>query len=930
MLWYRLTLDLDLSSPSVREQLGVLALVVGDVMSAYEIYVGGVRLGGVGSMPPSPRAVYDRRATWQIPADTISSEGRLVIALRVWRDPELPPSWDTGPYGGEFLLGNLGELRASMLGKALLPHVVLAALYLVLGLYHLLIARRNPVLKEFFWFGLYSVALAGYTFETSQGKFLVDLPFSWHKEIEFLLLYIIPVLLGKTLLAVTRTRENRFLQVFHLVFLGYFLVVLVVPGDAVLHMTLPSFQYLGAAWALSMALIMGWRAYRGSRSARGVVALMLLLAAAVINDVLLETALIGSGNILYLVAAFILLFIALMMAERYTEILKQLELSVEQRTEQLVEANRELEAALETKGQFLATMSHEMRTPMNAVLGLTRLGLKTDLSEQQRDYFGKVEQSAEDLQDIIETVLDFSKLEEGQLTCVSEPFRLDTVVAGLTRTWRDSAEQAGLEYRATLDSEIPELLVGDGKRLKQVLGNLLSNAIKFTQQGKVDLSITLAENNRDVATVVFEVSDTGVGISADQRERLFEAFSQADGTMTREYGGTGLGLSIAQKLVVLMGGQIEVDSTPGEGSTFRFSLALPVGQAEAEEARTDAEPDLSSIRGASILLVDDSDLNLQVAGELLRQAKLRVDVAHDGSEAVDKVRAGQYDCVLMDVQMPVMDGYAATETIRASAEYRDLPIIAMTANALPQDRARGAEAGMNEYVPKPIEPAVLHRALLNWITPGERDYQEETGQEGSSEVIGELPDELPGLQISSGLARLGGNAGLYLDLLNSLCTDYSDTVTRLRDMLGAQDMEGARQLAHKLRGIANNLGAVELGSRAEKIELTLKAEQALEDDALAKLDSALALTIEAQTALAPLAANEPADSPMDAGERAQLLEQLRQGIADSNPEALDIAAKLLSGLSQEDSEFGALTAVRDAMDIYDFAGAAEQLDSLPS
>jgi CheY-like chemotaxis protein len=499
----------------------------------------------------------------------------------------------------------------------------------------------------------------------------------------------------------------------------------------------------------------------------------------------------------------------------------------------------------------------------------------------------------------------------------------------LRRAWQDSAEQAGLEYQATLDADIPEVLIGDGKRLKQVLGNLLSNAIKFTERGGVNLSIKLAEKSGDAATVVFAVTDTGVGIGADQREQLFEAFSQADGTMTRQYGGTGMGLSIAQKLVGLMGGQIEVESAPGEGSTFRFPLDLRVGEASLEGAEMSGELDLSAIRGASILLVDDSDLNLQVAGELLRQAELYVDVAHDGSEAVDKVKAGQYDCVLMDVQMPVMDGYTATESIRASAEYRDLPIIAMTANALPQDRARGAEAGMNDYVPKPIEPGVLHRALLKWIPAGERSYE---AQEVPEEQVAleELPEELPGLQISSGLARLGGNAGLYLELLDSLCADYSDTTSRLQAMLDADDREGARQLAHKLRGIANNLGAVDLGVCAENIELTLKSEQALADDSLANLDVAMALTMDAQAALAPLAASGPDDSPMDSAQRMQLLEQLRQAIADNNPEALDIAGELLSGLSEGDNEFGVLTAIRDALDIYDFAGAADQLGDLPS
>jgi signal transduction histidine kinase/HPt (histidine-containing phosphotransfer) domain-containing protein/ActR/RegA family two-component response regulator len=927
MLWYRLALELDVSQPSVSQQLGALAVVIGDVQSAYEVFAGGIRLGGVGEMPPRPQAVYDRRQTWSIPPEAVSDDGKLVLALRVWRDPERPASWDTGPYGGEFLLGNVGELRAHMLRKALIPSLVLAALYLVLGLYHLLIARRNPALKEFFWFGLLSIALAGYTFETSQSKFFVDVPYLWHKKLEFLLLYISPFLLSKTLLTATRTPDNRVLQGFNLIFIGYFIVALVVPGGGILAATLTSFQYLGAVWAVSMASIMGWRAYKGSRSARGVVALMLILAAAVVNDVILETAVIGSGNVLYLVYALILLFIALMMAERYTEILKQLEMSVEERTEQLVEANRELESALETKGQFLATMSHEMRTPMNAVLGLTRLGLKTDLSGQQRDYFSKVEQSAEDLQDIIESVLDFSRLEEGELSCVSEPFSLRAMVEGLQRTWGDTAEQAGLEFLITVDPAVPGSLVGDGKRLKQVLGNLLSNAVKFTERGQVALSIGLAGTDNDVASVNFKVVDTGVGISVEQREHLFEAFSQADGTMTRQYGGTGLGLSVAQRLVELMGGRIEVDSAPGEGSTFHFDLDLPVSHTTPEVEEAPDEIDLSPIRGARILLVDDSDLNLQVAGELLRQAQLYVDVAHDGSEAVDKVFSGPYDCVLMDVQMPVMDGYEATERIRASEDFRELPIIAMTANAMPQDRARGMEAGMNDYVPKPIDPGALHAALLKWVEPGDRHYEEDSpGYDGESAV--ELPGELPGIAVAAGLNRVGGNVKLYLQLLSDLCEDYRDAPQRLRAMLQSGDPEEARQLAHKLRGIANNLGAQEVGASAEAIESSLKGGDPVTDDALGDLDAAMALTIQSRETLSPQVEAGSGATQMSDAERRAMLDDLMKAIADNNPEALEMVEQLLAGSGEEDEGREFLVAAKDALDIYDFAGALEHLKQL--
>ena len=608
--------------------------------------------------------------------------------------------------------------------------------------------------------------------------------------------------------------------------------------------------------------------------------------------------------------------------------MKQLEISVEQRTAELLESNRELEAAAETKGNFLANMSHEMRTPMNAILGLTRLGLKTDLDEQQRDYLSKVEQSGQDLQDIIDSILDFSKLEEDQLTCESQPFSLTAMAEGIERTWKGTADQAGLEFIVSVDPDIPRVLVGDGKRIKQVLGNLISNGVKYTERGQVSLTVSLVSEAEQAVRLKFAVADTGIGIAAGQRDTLFEAFSQADNTMTRQHGGTGLGLTIAQRLVDLMGGHIDLESTPGQGSTFSFELEFTVGSDDALAGDTGDEVDLLPIRGARILLVDDSELNLQVAGELLRQAKLNVETAMNGAEAVEKVVSGQYDCVLMDVQMPVMDGYTATEKIRALPDFKDLPVLAMTANAMPRDRERGAQAGMNEYVPKPIEPDALYRALLRWISPGERHFDESAfsasaDEQGSAE---ELPEALPGLSISEGLARVGGNTSLYLDLLSGLCKDYADTPQRLETLLGDGDQEGARQLAHKLRGIANNLGAGELGACAESIELCLKSGEPLAQDALSQLQAAIALTVESRATLtAGQAADGPAGELSDA-EQARMLEQLREAIATNNPEALDMADALLAGMPEQASIRSKLAEAREALDMYDFSTAAALLE----
>ncbi len=926
MLWYRVTMNLDMSSPSVRATTGALAVTIGHVMSAYEIYAGGQKLGGVGGLPPTPESRFDEQRTWSIPASAIGPDGRLVLALRIWRSPQAG-GWETGPFYADFLLGNAGDLRALAMRNALLPNTLLACLYLVLGVYHLLIARRNPVLKEFFWFGLFSIALALYTFETSQAKFMVEAPYLLHKKIQYLVLYIMPVLFGRTLMAITRTPENAVTRTLNGIFALYFLAALLIPGEAVLHATLKSYQYLGMLWALIMASIMTWRAYKGSRSARIIVVLLLLLLGAGINDAILEEALIGSGNILYIVFALMLFCMALLMAERYTEILKKLESAVEWRTRELTEANRELAVAAEVKGNFLANMSHEMRTPMNAILGLTRLGLQTDLTEQQRDYFGKVEQSAEGLQDIIDSILDFSKLQDGQLECVSEPFEPAAVIEGVRRIWEDQAAEAGLKLEVNIDPDIPPRLVGDAKRLKQVLGIFISNAIKFTEQGQVSVDVQVVNSHQHLARLNFAVADTGPGIPAELREHLFEAFAQADNTMTRAHGGTGLGLSIGQRLVELMGGQIQVASVVGEGSTFSFELDLPVPQEDTAPSDAAKVLDLTPIRGARVLLVDDSDLNLQVAGELLRQAKLYVEIAKNGRDAVDKATSMPFDCILMDVQMPVMDGYTATERIRAKGHLENLPVLAMTANAMQQDRERGAQAGMNDYIPKPIEPDELYSALLQWIEHGERDYDEQrfATPDSGKVTVAELPDALPGLSISDGLKRVGGNTKLYLSLLRDLCKDYADAAERLQAMLDGGEQDAARQFAHKLRGIANNLGAERAGKASEVIELSAADGEAVPSAALQELAAALREVTLSQETLAPLTGADEDAAELDAEQRRALLGSVVKAVEENNPEALDLVEQLLAGVPEDLPGFAELTAARDALDMYDFAGAGEHL-----
>ena len=926
MAWYRLTIQLDLGNPAVREQLGALAVSLGAVRSAYEVYAGGRKLGGVGALPPEPEVVYDRYRTYPIPASAIDEQGKLVLAMRVWR---ASGEAEQNPYQGPFMLGNVGDLRSSELLNAIVPNFVMAVLYLAIGLYHLLIARRNPSMREFFWFGWFALALACYSFETSQFKYSFDLPFILHKKLEYFSLYMLPFLLAETLVRVIRIQLNRAGQAFIYVFVLFAIVVVVVPNLDIHYLTLPLFQALAAAWSAVLALIMAWHAWQGNRRARAMVGIILLGTFATVNYVTSDSSLQGTFYLLHFSFALIILFMAVVMANTYTATLAKLELSVEQRTADLQQSNQKLEEALAVRGQFLANMSHELRTPMNAIIGLTHLGLKTELTEQQRGYLTTVEQSAHALGGIIESIFDFSKLEAGELECVQQPFALSDVVARLAAGYRADAEEKGLDILFEQDPAIPPRLVGDALRLGQVLGHLTSNAIKFTEQGQVRFSVRLLEQSENRVTLEFALADTGIGLSAEQQAHLYESFSQGDTTNTRTRGGTGLGLAISQALARLMGGAITAESTQGVGSTFRLRLPLEIASLDANvdteqsPAASEAELNLAPIYGARILLVDDSEINLQVASELLSQARLHVDLAHDGQEAVDCASKKRYDCVLMDIQMPVMDGYTATRRIRALEGCSALPILAMTANVLPEDRARAKEAGLLDHIPKPIDPQTLYRKLLQWIEPGEREPLEA----GPVATAGshELPGELPGLEIGDGMKRVGGNAGLYIKLLLDLRADYATTAATIAELCRTGDSVGASQLAHKLRGIANNLGATGVGGCAEKIEHSLKAGQPATEEMLGALADSLATLVDSITSIEQLAAPPSESVQLTAEETHALFHQLEQEIADNNPAAEQTVAKLLQSMDETAPAYASLAMARDAIDIYDFATAGSNV-----
>ena len=924
MFWRRLTIQLDLGSADVLKEVGALAVSIGSITSAYELYAGGQKLGGVGALPPNPQPIYDKFQTYPIPASAIAEDGKLVLALRVWR---APGGAENNPYHGPFLLGNIGDLESSAVYRSMVPNAILGFLYLAIGLYHLLIARRNPSMREFFWFGWYAIALAAYSFETSQIKFALDIPYLLHKKIEYVSLYIAPFLLTETLVRVVGIRLNLAARALQYLFLVYAVIVAIVPNLQIHYLTLPSFQLLAAAWALGMAVLMAWLGWRGNRRARAIFVILLLFAIAGFNYVTSNDSVLGTTYLLHFLFAAIILFMAVLMANNYTATLAKLEKSVEEHTADLRETNRELEAALAVRSQFLANMSHELRTPMNAIIGLTHLGLKTDLSEQQRGYLTTVEQSAQSLGGIIASIFDFSKLEAGELECVSEPFSLEKLLANLKGYNEPQAQAKGLAITFHQDPGIPTHLVGDASRLGQILGHLTSNAIKFTDKGEVDFSVRSLEQSDSQAILEFSVSDTGSGLTPEQQDHLFESFSQADSANTRTQGGTGLGLAISQALARLMNGVIEVDSEPGRGSTFRLRLPLVVASDKASppEPEPAGELDLAAINGAQILLVDDSEINLQVASELLSRARVYVDLARNGQEAVDAVKSKHFDCVLMDIQMPVMDGYTATSTIRSLAGHEALPILAMTANVLPADRAKAVEAGVNDHVPKPIDPQELYAKLLRWIEPGDR-VPFESGSE-TEESTPELPQQLPGIVLSDGMKRVGGNSKLYVKLLLDLRANYANAAETIKALYGGGDRDGASQLAHKLRGIANNLGATDVGQYAERLEVSLKIGETVTDDSFSELASALSALADSINQLEHLWRENTGSGGVSALEIKSLLAQLTQEIADNNPAAEETVERILQGVDATSNGYQALAAVRDAIDIFDFPNAAEHLSA---